>query len=383
MRYLKQSTSVLTVLGPFIDSASGTSALTTLTLSQADIRLSKNGGAFAQKSQASTCSTMENGYYSCDLNTTDSGTLGSLVVAVNESGSLAVWHDYSVVTANIWDTFFSTDQFDVNATNINGGTATTALATHATSALSTYAPTTAGTVTTHGAQASVLSAVTTAGTVLTHGAQASAITALNNLSTTDIVTQTTSALTSYAPVTSGTVLTQATSALATHAPVTTGTVLTQATSAITTYAPVTAGTVLTQAASALGTHAPATAGTVLTQATSALGTYAPTTAGTVMTHAAQASAITALNNISAADVNAEVVDAIATDTYAEPAQGAPGATVSLSTKIGHMYKGWRNKSETTSVLTSIYNDAGAVVDTKATVSDDGNTYTKEEYVSGQ
>ena len=42
-----------------------------------------------------------------------------------------------------------------------------------------------------------------------------------------------------------------------------------------------------------------------------------------------------LNNPSR-QVNAEVVDALATDTYAEPGQGAPAATTSLSTKIGHI-----------------------------------------------
>jgi len=32
------------------------------------------------------------------------------------------------------------------------------------------------------------------------------------------------------------------------------------------------------------------------------------------------------------EVNAEVVDALNTDTYAEPVQGAPGATISLAAK---------------------------------------------------
>jgi len=39
--------------------------------------------------------------------------------------------------------------------------------------------------------------------------------------------------------------------------------------------------------------------------------------------------IAALNNLSAAQVNAEVVDALNVDTYAEPGQGAPAATTSL------------------------------------------------------
>ena len=39
-----------------------------------------------------------------------------------------------------------------------------------------------------------------------------------------------------------------------------------------------------------------------------------------------------------AQVNTEVVDALNVDTYAEPGQGAPGATVSLAAKINYLYK---------------------------------------------
>lgn len=92
--------------------------------------------------------------------------------------------------------------------------------------------------------------------------------------------------------------------------------------------------------------------------------------------------IDALNNLSAAEVNAEVVDALNVDTYAEPAQGAPAATASLVAKIGHIYKAWRNKVLTTATQISIYNDAGDTVDAKSTISDDATTFTKGEYGSG-
>lgn len=90
----------------------------------------------------------------------------------------------------------------------------------------------------------------------------------------------------------------------------------------------------------------------------------------------------ALNDITAAQVNAEVVDCLATDTYAEPGQGAPGATVSLKDKIGYIYKFLRNKKESTSTTISVYDDAGTTVDHKSTISDNGTTYTEGEYVSG-
>jgi hypothetical protein len=83
-----------------------------------------------------------------------------------------------------------------------------------------------------------------------------------------------------------------------------------------------------------------------------------------------------------ASINAEVVDALATDTYAEPGQGDPAATASLSAKIGYLYKTWRNKITQTSTTLSIYNDAGNTVDQKATVSDDATTFTRGELGTG-
>jgi hypothetical protein len=92
--------------------------------------------------------------------------------------------------------------------------------------------------------------------------------------------------------------------------------------------------------------------------------------------------IAALNNLSAAQVNAEVVDALATDTYAEPGQEAPGTTISLATKINYIYKFMRNKIISNATTIEVYNDAGAVVDQKATHSDDGTDYTRGEFGSG-
>ena len=90
----------------------------------------------------------------------------------------------------------------------------------------------------------------------------------------------------------------------------------------------------------------------------------------------------ALNDVSAAEVNAEVVDALNTDTYAEPGQGAPAATTTLAAKINYLYKAWRNKSTQDATTYELFDDAGSTVDQKATVSDDGTTATKGEVVSG-
>jgi len=90
------------------------------------------------------------------------------------------------------------------------------------------------------------------------------------------------------------------------------------------------------------------------------------------------------------DTTAIVVQAttIASDTAlletsrTEPGQGAPGVSVSMLTKIDYLYKAWRNKLTQTSTTYSLYDDAGTVVDQKATISDDGTTATKGEIVTG-
>lgn len=83
-----------------------------------------------------------------------------------------------------------------------------------------------------------------------------------------------------------------------------------------------------------------------------------------------------------AQVNAEVVDALATDTYAEPGQGAPPATTTLAAKINYLYKAWRNKKAQSSSVFSLYADDASTVDQKAAVSDDGTTTTVGEIASG-
>lgn len=83
-----------------------------------------------------------------------------------------------------------------------------------------------------------------------------------------------------------------------------------------------------------------------------------------------------------ASVNAEVLDVLNVDTFAEPGQEAPPATTTLVKKIGYLYKLLRNKITQTSTTLSVYDDAGTTVDQKATVSDDGVTYTRGEIGSG-
>jgi len=91
---------------------------------------------------------------------------------------------------------------------------------------------------------------------------------------------------------------------------------------------------------------------------------------------ALATAVAALNDLSAAEVNAEMVDALATDTYAEPT-GVPGATISLAAKLGWLFMALRNKLEVTATAKTFYDDGGAA-EWKKTLGDDGTTYSETE-----
>ena len=119
-QFLKQSTAVTLVVGPMLDDTDAKTPETGLTIAQADVRLSKAGGAFAQKGDATSCTHMENGFYSCPLSTTDTGTLGILKLAINESGALPAWESYMVLTASAYDALMSTGLFNVNVTQISG-----------------------------------------------------------------------------------------------------------------------------------------------------------------------------------------------------------------------------------------------------------------------
>lgn len=118
--WLKQSTAVDIPIGPFLDSADGNTEKTGLTLTQPDIRLKKNGGNWAQKSAAQTLSHEEAGWYECSLSTTDTDTLGTLVLSVHESGALPVWREFMVVAANIYDSVIGGgDLLDVNVSTVD------------------------------------------------------------------------------------------------------------------------------------------------------------------------------------------------------------------------------------------------------------------------
>jgi hypothetical protein len=112
---LRQSTAITIPVGPFVDT-SGV-AVTTLTLTQPDVRLRKFGSsAWAQKNAAQTLPHKENGWYDCDLDVTDTNTLGFMKIAVNETGALQAWQDCMVLTPAAFDAKYTADKFLQSAT---------------------------------------------------------------------------------------------------------------------------------------------------------------------------------------------------------------------------------------------------------------------------
>jgi hypothetical protein len=153
MRWLLEGGTPTVVIGPFLDDTDGKTPETGLTLSQADIRLSKNGAAFAQKNESSSCTHLANGYYACPLDATDTGTVGSLFMTVNETGALPVWHEFMVLDSVAYGVLVTGgNEWPANVTKIGGdstaatnlyrGMSTLVVGTAVTGTLSTTAFTT-------------------------------------------------------------------------------------------------------------------------------------------------------------------------------------------------------------------------------------------------
>lgn len=79
-----------------------------------------------------------------------------------------------------------------------------------------------------------------------------------------------------------------------------------------------------------------------------------------------------------AEVNAEVVDTLSTDTYVEPIS-APSTTASIVTKLNWVFTLAKNKILQTENTQTIRNDADTADIATASVSDDGTTFTRGKF----
>ncbi|KKL66708.1 hypothetical protein LCGC14_2142300, partial [marine sediment metagenome] len=108
MPFLRQSTTQVIRFGPCLDKTDGVTEETALTLAQADMRLSKDGGAFAQKSAAGSATHDSDGWYSTTLSATDTATVGELILNVHQPANmLPVWMRFYVVEEEVYDDIFA------------------------------------------------------------------------------------------------------------------------------------------------------------------------------------------------------------------------------------------------------------------------------------
>src|SRR5690606_32731654 len=125
--WLKQSTATDVEIGAFVDDTDGKTPETGLSIAQADCQLIKNGGAAAQKNDASSATHRGGGHYTVPLNTTDTGTLGRLRLYINKTGALPQWRDFMVVPANVYDAMVAgSDKLQVHTDEITNGLITAA-----------------------------------------------------------------------------------------------------------------------------------------------------------------------------------------------------------------------------------------------------------------
>lgn len=121
MIYLKQSTASQEVLlGPFLDDTDGKTAETALTIANTDIKIWK-AGATAEANKASGGAThIAAGRYYAVLDATDTNTLGSGEINVHVAGALPVKVRFTVLAANVYDALIGGgDLLDVNLAQIS------------------------------------------------------------------------------------------------------------------------------------------------------------------------------------------------------------------------------------------------------------------------
>ena len=112
---LRQSTAVQFMMGPFLDPAAQTTE-EGLTIGAAEVFVSKNGASYDAKNEGTAMVHDQTGMYLCKLDTTDTSTVGSLSILVDDTADLAtpVEVTHQVVEEAIYDALYvaSADGFN-------------------------------------------------------------------------------------------------------------------------------------------------------------------------------------------------------------------------------------------------------------------------------
>lgn len=111
MFFLKEDTAASIRLGPFVDKTDGVTyeagMAAAMDHATTGIRLSKNGGAFADRNNADEPTYDAFGYYNVNLSTTDTNTPGALQVIFGDAAvCLPCEANFQIVSANVYDALF-------------------------------------------------------------------------------------------------------------------------------------------------------------------------------------------------------------------------------------------------------------------------------------
>jgi hypothetical protein len=125
MIYLRQSTaSQEVILGPFVDSTDGNTQKTALTIANTDIKIWVTGATTLANKNSGGATHISGGIYYAVLDATDTATIGPLVIFVHVATALAVRVACMVLDEAVYDAWFGTVAL-ATATNITAGTITT------------------------------------------------------------------------------------------------------------------------------------------------------------------------------------------------------------------------------------------------------------------
>lgn len=368
--YLQANTAVDLMVGPFIDETNGKDAETGLTITQAEVRLSKNGANIAQKNEATSLTHDELGNYQCKLDTTDTNTEGILTLMVHESGALPIKMDYMVLAQAAFISLVTakdTGFMDVDIKAISTDTTAADNLELFTEVLENGT----GLIDTGTFKAGAVDANAIGADAITAAKIADDAIAAEHIATGAIVAATFAAN----AITSTVVADNTITAAKINADA------------------ITAAKIADDAIAA--EHLAAGAIVAATFAANAI-TSTVVADNTITAAKLNADCITnakiaddafgaenfATDSISADALAADAVNEIWAKAMTDLAQGAPSATASVLTAINYLFEAWRNKTTTTATLITVMKDDASTGLVKSTISDDATTFTKGEFISG-
>lgn len=120
MRFLQYNTAANVSLGPFLSNTDFKTPQTGLTSSSGNLLAYVNGGSPATDISARTFTHISNGIYQLQLQASDVGTLGPLVIVGIFSGVVPREFEFMVMAANPYSALFGTGTLNSNMTQISG-----------------------------------------------------------------------------------------------------------------------------------------------------------------------------------------------------------------------------------------------------------------------